>query len=65
MLFEPDVTWGAKLIFAALIAGVFTSFAVVGYLVFVADGPVDQVRLGDTVPVVRADPSPAKLTPPG
>jgi hypothetical protein len=65
MFRDNDVTVGAKLIFAALLTGAFTSFAVVGYLVFMAETPVNEVRFGDGIPVVRADPSPSKLPPPG
>jgi hypothetical protein len=55
----------ARAIFAVLIAGIAISFAVVGYLALAGAGhePAASVSADNTLPLVRADRTPARLPP--
>jgi hypothetical protein len=62
---ETESAKVARAIFAVLIAGVAISFAVVGYLAVAGAGdePGASVSADNTLPLVRADRTPARLPP--
>jgi hypothetical protein len=62
---ETESAKVAKAIFAVLIAGIAISFAVVGYLAMAgaSDEPAASVSADNTLPLVRADRTPARLPP--
>lgn len=63
---ETESAKVARAIFAALIAGVAISFAVVGYLAVAGAShePAVSASAENTLPLVRADRSPVRLPPP-
>jgi hypothetical protein len=62
---ETESTKVARAIFAVLIAGVAISFAVVGYLALAGAShePAASLSADNTLPLVRADRTPARLPP--